>query len=285
MSNRIVITGAAGQVGRFLTARATAEGRAVLALNSAQWNIADPAAAPALSSDDVVVNCAAYTNVDGAEAAPADARAVNATGPANVARACAAAGARLIHISTDYVFGGDTDRGPGRPYELDDPADPVNVYGASKLDGERAVAEALPTATVVRTSWVYTGGSGNDFVAVMAGKARAGQAVDVVDDQVGSPTYTGDLVAALLQIVDERPAAPLLHAGNGGEASRFDQARAVYAAVGADPDLVRPVGSGAHPRPAARPSYSALAHGQSERAGLRPLPPWQDAVARALAGA
>lgn len=255
----------------------------MLALNSAQWNIADPVAAPVLNSGDVVVNCAAYTNVDGAEAAPDDAHAVNATGPANVARACAQAGARLIHISTDYVFGGDAQRGPGRPYELDDPVDPVNVYGRSKLDGERAVAAALPTATVVRTSWVYTGGDGNDFAAVMAGKARAGQAVDVVDDQIGSPTYTGDLVAALLQIIDERLEAPLLHAGNAGEASRFEQARAVYAAVGADPELVRPVGSGAHPRPAARPAYSALAGQQSERAGLRPLPPWRDAVARALA--
>ena len=256
----------------------------MLALDSAQWNIADPAAAPALTSADVVVNCAAYTNVDGAEQDPETAHAVNATGAGHVARACAAAGARLLHISTDYVFSGDFGGGSARPYELDDTTDPLNVYGRSKLAGEHAVAAALPTATVVRTSWVYTGAAaGSDFAAVMARKAREGQAVDVVSDQVGSPTYTGDLVAALLQIIDDDVQAPLLHAANGGAGSRYEQARAVYAAVGADPELVRPVGTDAHPRPAERPSYSALGAGQSERAGLRPLPSWADAVARALA--
>lgn len=202
-----------------------------------------------------------------------------------MARACAAAGARLIHISTDYVFGGDTDRGPGRPYELDDPADPVNVYGASKLDGERAVAEALPTATVVRTSWVYTGGSGNDFVAVMAARRRQARPSTSSTTRSARPPTPATWWPRCCRSSTSGRRRRCCIAGNGGEASRFDQARAVYAAVGADPDLVRPVGSGAHPRPAARPSYSALAHGQSEWAGLRPLPPWRDAVARALAGA
>ena len=121
------------------------------------------------------------------------------------------------------------------------------MYGATKLAGETAVLAALPAATVVRTSWVYTGGSGNDFAAVMAAKARAGARVDVVDDQIGTPTYVGDLVAALLQIADHPVSAPIVHAANTGVGSRFDQARAVYAVVGADQDLVRPVSSAAAP--------------------------------------
>ncbi|OBF27954.1 dTDP-4-dehydrorhamnose reductase [Mycobacterium sp. ACS4331] len=285
MSERIVITGAAGQVGSFLARRAEREGRRVLALTSAQWDITDPSAAPELTSGDVVVNCAAMTNVDAAEGDPDRAFAVNGTGAGHVARACARAGAHVVHISTDYVFSGDFgDAGP-RPYEPDDVTSPLSVYGHSKLAGEHAVLEAAPTATVVRTSWVYTGADGSDFAAVMARRARAGEGAEVVDDQTGSPTYTGDLVTALLQIVDDGLEGCVLHAANGGAASRYEQARAVYAAVGADPDLVRPVSTDRFPRPAARPTYSALGSRLSTAAGLAALRPWPDAVDQALAEA
>jgi len=281
MPSRIVITGAGGQVGRFLAAEAAREGRDVLALTSREWDITDAgAAARFVARGDVVVNCAAYTAVDAAESDVARAHAVNAVGAGNVARACARAGARLIHISTDYVFSGSF-AGRPRPYDLDDPTGPLSVYGLSKLAGERAVHDELPDAHVVRTSWVYTG-EGSDFVAAMRRLAGGEGPVDVVADQVGSPTYVADLVGALLQIADAGITAPLLHAANAGAASRFEQARAVFEDIGADPARVRPAGTHEHPRPARRPPYSALSAHQSAQAGLTPLRPWRDALADAL---
>jgi dTDP-4-dehydrorhamnose reductase len=228
---------------------------------------------------DVVVNCAAMTNVDAAEADPDGAHLINAVGPGNLARACARAGARLVHVSTDYVFSGDHDR----PYEIADPTGPLSVYGRTKLDGEHAVLSALPDAHVVRTSWVYTGGDGTDFVAVMRRLAATDRVIDVVDDQTGAPTYARDLVAALLEIVAGDIRAPILHASNVGAVSRFEQARAVFDQLGADPDRVRPVSTAAVPRPAHRPVYSVLSMEDSTRAGLTALRPWREALAEALA--
>jgi dTDP-4-dehydrorhamnose reductase len=282
VADRIVITGAAGQVGRFLADEASRQGREVLACASSQWDITDPGAAERIvEPGDIVVNCAAYTAVDAAETDEARAHAVNAAGAGNVARACAQVGARLIHVSTDYVFGGAFPAGP-RPYEIDDPTGPRSVYGRTKLAGEQAVHAALPEAHVVRTSWVYTA-AGSDFVATMRRLAAGDGPVSVVADQIGSPTYVADLVAALLQVADGGIAAPLLHAANGGAVSRFEQARAVFEGIGADPQRVQPVGSDQHPRPAPRPPYSALSARQSAAAGLTPLRPWRDALAAALA--
>ena len=278
-----MITGAAGQLGRCLAARAVTVDRRVRGYSSTRWDIADPATTPVLSADDVVINCAAYTNVDAAESDEQRAFRVNATGAGNVARACADAGARLIHISTDYVFDGDFGAAAVRPYEPGDVVGPLNAYGRSKLAGERAVLAALPSAAVVRTSWLYTGDSGHDFVAVMARKAAAGEPVEVVDDQIGSPTYVADLADALLQLVDGDRIAGLWHAANAGAVSRFEQARAVFGAVGADPELVRPVGSDRMPRPARRPPYSALGSRAWAAAGLAPLRSWSVALADAVA--
>jgi dTDP-4-dehydrorhamnose reductase len=287
MSGRLVITGAGGQLGSCLSALATDQGRDVLSFTSSQWDITDPAAAQRIIGDgDVVINCAAYTNVDGAESDEAGAYAVNAAGPEHIARACAHVGARLIHVSTDYVFSGDFGAGEPRPYEPGDETDPRGVYARSKLAGERAVLAALPEASegiVVRTAWVYTGGTGKDFVAVMRRLAAGDGPVDVVDDQTGSPTYVADLAAALLQVADDRVPGPILHAANGGEVSRFGQARAVFEECGADPDRVRPVGTAQFPRPAPRPAYSALGGRQSAAAGLAPLRPWRAALVAALA--
>ena len=278
-----MISGAGGQVGRCLADRAARDGRDVLALTSTQWDITDAAAAEAIvQPGDVVVNCAAYTDVDGAEADERAAFAVNAAGPGHVAAACARAGARLIHLSTDYVFSGDFGGAPPHPYEVGDATGPLSVYGRTKLAGEDAVLAAAPDAAVVRTAWVYTGAR-RDFVAIMAGLAAGGEPVQVVDDQVGSPTYVGDLVEALLELVDTPPAARLLNAANTGAVSRYEQARAVFTAVGADPDRVRPVSSAEMPRPAARPSYSALSGAESARAGLAPLRDWRTALDAALA--
>ncbi|MDT5197664.1 MAG: dTDP-4-dehydrorhamnose reductase [Mycobacterium sp.] len=285
MSQRIVIIGAGGLVGTVLAAQAAKRGRDVLALRSAECDVTDPAAVERhIDADDAVINCAAFTKVDEAEQAEARAWAVNATGAENVAHACARAGACLVHVSTDYVFSGDFGGAERRPYEIDDETGPLSVYGRSKLAGEFAVLSAMPDANVVRTSWIFSGGDGGDFVATTRRLAAGDGTVDVVADQIGSPTFVGDLVGALLEAADGTISEPVLHAANGGEASRFEQARAVFELLGADPARVRPIDTDRHPRPAPRPPYSALSGGRSAAAGLTPLRPWRDALASALAG-
>lgn len=282
MSSRIVITGAGGQLGSCLAALAADQGRELLALTSSQWNITDPAAAASIvKSGDVVINCAAYTNVDGAESDEAAAYAVNVAGPEHIAHACARAAAQFLHVSTDYVFNADSPS--AAPFEPTDDTSPQGVYGRSKRAGEVAVLAALPEAVVVRTAWVYTGGTGKDFVAVMRRLAAGDGPIDVVDDQTGSPTYVADLAAALLQIADFSVPGPILHAANEGAVSRFEQARAVFEECGADPSRVRPVSSDLNPRPAPRPTYSALSGRQSVAAGMTPLRPWRAALVAALA--
>ena len=255
----------------------------MLALTSSEWDITDPGAAERfISADDVVVNCAGYTKVDAAEADPDRAFVVNATGPEYVAHACARAGASLIHLSTDYVFSGDFGGGEPRPYDIDDQTGPLSVYGRSKLAGEFAVLTAMPDAHIVRTAWIYEGGDGSDFVAGIRRAASGTASIDVVADQIGSPTYVRDLCAALLQVAAGSISEPVLHAANTGAASRFEQAQAIFEELGADPSRVRPVGSDEHPRPAPRPRYSALSDVKSAAAGLTPLRPWRVALAEAL---
>lgn len=275
VSGRLVVTGAGGQVGRELLRLApAARGFARSALD-----ITDSAAVRSvLAPGDVVVNCAAYTAVDRAETETETAFAGNATGPAVLAAACAAVDARLIHLSTDYVFAGTC----RRPYDTTDPTGPSSVYGRSKLAGEREVLAHCPNAHVVRTAWVYAGRDG-DFVATMRRLERERDTVDVVDDEVGSPTYAADLAGALLELVTRPDAARVLHATNSGAASRFDLARAVFTLVGADPDRVRPCDSSRFPRPARRPAYSVLSPRSWDASGLTPLRDWRTALRQALA--
>ncbi|WP_040797970.1 dTDP-4-dehydrorhamnose reductase [Nocardia higoensis] len=273
-SARLVVTGAGGQVGRQLTRLAPH----AFGYTRAQLDITDADAVRAvLAPGDVVVNCAAYTAVDRAESEPGAAFAINGTGPAVLAAACAEAGAHLIHLSTDYVFAGEHDT----PYETDDDTGPATVYGRSKLAGERAVLELAPAAHVVRTAWVYTGDSG-DFVATMRRLESERPTVDVVDDQIGSPTFAADLAAGLLELAATPTAPRILHATNAGTASWFDLARAVFAELGADPERVRPCDSTAFPRPAARPAYSVLSGRAWRAAGLTPLRDWREALHAAL---
>jgi dTDP-4-dehydrorhamnose reductase len=279
----MLVTGAGGQVGRLLAVQAGASGYEVAALAHRELDITDPAAvADVVRAGDVVVNCAAFTNVDASESEPEAAWAINERGPAIVAGTCARAGAHLVHISTDYVFSGHFGAGAPRPYDLDDPTGPLGVYGKSKLAGEQAVLAVLPDAHVVRTSWVYTGADGSDFVAVMRRLAAGDRQIEVVDDQTGSPTYVADLVTALLQVAAGGVRPGILHAANAGAVSRYEQARAVFSDVGADPARVSPVSTAASGRPAPRPVYSALSMAGSARAGLTPLRGWREALAEAL---
>ncbi|KDE98600.1 dTDP-4-dehydrorhamnose reductase [Mycolicibacterium aromaticivorans JS19b1 = JCM 16368] len=285
MVARIVITGAGGQVGTFLAGEAARRGIEASALTHQECDITDPAAVERfIAASDLVVNCAAIANVDAAEADRDTAYAVNATGAQNVAHACARVGAPLVHISTDYVFSGEPVDGRQRhPYDVGDEAAPLGVYGRTKLAGEVAVLAAMPDAHIVRTSWVYTGAAGTDFVAVMRRRAGTGETADAVDDQIGSPTYVKDLADAIFEIGEGRIREPILHVANEGACTRLELARAVFTELGADPQRIRPVSTAQAGRPAPRPAYSALSMELSVRAGLTPPRPWREALAEALA--
>ena len=276
---RWLITGAGGQLGTDL--RAALAGEDVHPLRRADLDIADAAAVAGVIAHvrpDVVVNAAAYTAVDAAESDEDAAYRVNATGPAVLAAALSGTAARLIHVSTDYVFGGDA----SRPYEVDDSTGPKSAYGRTKLAGEIAVGELLPEASyVVRTAWVY-GATGGNFVKTMARLERSRDTVDVVDDQRGSPTWSADLARALVELGRSAARPGLYHCTNGGDTTWFGLAQAIFEEVGADPGRVRPTTTEAFPRPAPRPAYAVLSDAAWRAAGLTALPPWRDALRRAF---
>jgi dTDP-4-dehydrorhamnose reductase len=252
-------------------------------LSSADWDITRGRVPDGvIAAGDTVINCAAYTAVDAAETDEDRAYAVNAEGAARVAQACREVGARMIHISTDYVFSGEFGGGGPRPYRPGDVTAPTGVYARTKFAGEQAVHDVLPTAQVVRTAWVYTGVNG-DFVGVMRRLAAGAGPVRVVTDQTGSPTYAADLAAALLDLVASDVEDPILHAAGGGVVNRFDWAKAVFELVGADTSRLQPCLSVDFPTAAPRPAYTALDSDHWAAAGLAPLRPWRDALAEALA--
>ena len=201
---------------------------------------------------DLVVNCAAYTDVDGCEIDRDRARRVNAEGAENAARAAAAAGCPIVHVSTDFVFDGRK----GAPYSEDDPPSPLSEYGRSKYDGERRVAAATPEHLIVRTSWLYGPGRGN-FVDSIRARARNGGTLRVVDDQFGSPTYVADLARALHHLV-LRNARGLVHFANAGACSRYALAQAVLSVSGMSHVRLEPIRTDEAGRIAIRPAYAAL---------------------------
>jgi dTDP-4-dehydrorhamnose reductase len=227
------------------------------------------------SSAQLVVNCAAYTNVDRAETEPARAFAVNAAGAGNVARAAAKVGATLLHISTDYVFDG-TQR---RPYREDDPLSPLGVYAKSKLAGEQQVADAHGRHYIVRTGELY-GAHGRNFFDVILERARKGAPLRVVDDQIVAPTWTRELALQLALLLDQ--AAPgLYHATAAGEVSWFHAAREALRITRVEAQVER-VSTASYGSPTPRPHYSVLAHDALEQLGLYRMRPWQVALAEWL---
>ncbi|MYS94539.1 MULTISPECIES: dTDP-4-dehydrorhamnose reductase [Streptomyces] len=281
---RWLITGAGGMLGHDVVEELTRRGEEVVGLDRAALDITRPGTVETAVRDhrpDLVVNCAAYTAVDDAESDEARALEINGDGPRLLARACAAHGARMIHVSTDYVFSGEART---TPYPEDHPTGPRTAYGRTKLAGERAVLEELPGASaVVRTAWLY-GVHGANFVRTMIGLEARRDTLDVVDDQRGQPTWSADVAERIADLgVRLGPDAHgVFHATNSGEATWYELAREVFALVGADPDRVRPTTSAAFPRPAPRPAYSALAHRRWQEIGL-PLPrDWRSALHEAL---
>ncbi|TDE15912.1 dTDP-4-dehydrorhamnose reductase [Jiangella asiatica] len=274
---RWLVTGAAGMLGHDLVTLLTERDMKVTAARRDQLDVTDAAAVDdAVSGHDVVVNAAAWTDVDAAESDETAAFAVNGTAPGLLAAACARHGARLVHVSTDYVFDGQA----SEPYPEDAPTAPRSAYGRTKLAGERAVLSGLPDAVVVRTAWLY-GQHGRNFVATMARLAASRDHVDVVDDQRGQPTWSHDLAQRVVELIDAGAPGGAYHATNSGSTTWFGLARAVFTHLGLDPSRVRPTTTEAFPRPAPRPAYSVLGHDGWARAGLGPMRPWEDALAAA----
>lgn len=218
---------------------------------------------------DVVVNCAAFTAVDDAEAHESAAFAVNAVGAGNLARAAYRSGARIVHISTDYVFGGSA----SSPYPEDGALAPRSAYGRTKGAGEWAVRAECPDHLVVRTAWLY-GAGGACFPRTIARVATERGGLDVVDDQVGQPTWTADLADLIGRLVAVHAPSGVYHGTSSGQVSWHGFAREIVAAVGLDPQIVRATTSAAFQRPAVRPSYSVLGHGALDALGVAPIGDW-----------
>jgi dTDP-4-dehydrorhamnose reductase len=278
---RWLVTGAGGMLGTDLVAALTSRGEPVTVMDRASLDVTDAVAvADAIAGyrPDVVVNCAAWTAVDDAEASEEQALAVNAGGAANLAAACAGLGARLVQVSTDYVFAGEA----GRPYAEGDVPAPRTAYGRTKLAGERAVLGRLPgSGYIVRTAWLY-GAHGPSFVRTMIRLEGQRPTVDVVDDQHGQPTWTVDVARQVIALVHSTAAPGIYHATSSGQTTWFGLAREIFGLLGADPSRVRPIPSSALPRPAPRPAYSVLGRRAWAAAGIAPIGEWQTALRHAF---
>ncbi len=270
-----LVTGAAGMLGVDLVGALRDRRETVTACTHADLDVTDPSAIEAIvGTHDVVVNLAAWTAVDAAEECEVDATLVNGTGPTYLAEACGRVGARMIQVSTDYVFPGTATE----PYPEDAPTDPVNAYGRSKRVAEVAVRGILPgSGFVVRTAWLY-GAHGANFVTTMARLAHDRPTLDVVADQLGQPTWTVDVAEKLIALIDADAPAGIYHATSTGQTTWCGLARAVFEELGLDPARVRATDSASFARPAPRPAYSVLGHSAFERVGLEPIRPWREAL-------
>lgn len=279
---RVLVTGSRGQLGSEFVTLLGERGDDVMGVDMPGIDITQPGSVASvfdLFNPDVVVNCAAWTAVDDAEAQEAAALAVNGEGPRVLAEACAARGAWLVQISTDYVFDGRATS----PYAEDAAPDPQGAYGRTKLAGELAVQSVLPDAHyIVRTAWLY-GVNGNNFVKTMLKLEKERDTVSVVTDQVGQPTYARDLARQIIELLDARPAASTFHGTNSGATSWFEFTQEIFRLAGADPARVLPTDSATFVRPAPRPSYSVLGHDAWAAAGLAPMRPWREALSAAFA--
>ncbi len=271
---RIAVTGAGGQLGRELVDAARAAGHDPVAVGHGRCDIAEPGAARRLVDEtrpDALVNCAAWNDVDGAESDADGAFRVNAVGPRLLAAACRAAGVRLCHVSTDFVFAGEG----SEPLHEWSPTGPLSVYGASKLAGEEEVRALCDDHRIVRTAWLF-GRDGPNFVRTMLRLAGERPELRVVADQHGSPTWTGHLAPALLRLL-ELEAPGTYHLSGGGGASRHELAAAVVELAGL-PAAVVPVGSAEFPLPARRPAHAVLDNRAWRLLGEPPLPAWREGL-------
>jgi dTDP-4-dehydrorhamnose reductase len=276
--SRILLLGAGGQLGTDL-AQAFA-GPDLVAVSRDALDVTDAGAtaeAVARHAAAVVLNATAFNRVDDAEADPGPAFAINAVAVHHLAWAATRIGARLVHFSTDYVFGA---AGPG-PFDEDAPPAPANAYGVSKLAGEHLVRSADPRHLVIRSTGLYgtagSRGKGGNFVETMLRLAREGRPIRVVADQVLTPTYTADLAAGVRRLLEADPPGGVYHLTNDGACSWFEFASRIFALTGHAPDLA-PTASAAYGAPARRPANSVLRNMRGASLGLAPLRPWPEAL-------
>jgi dTDP-4-dehydrorhamnose reductase len=275
---RILITGAGGMLGRDVSRAAATAGLDALPVDHQALDVTDADVVAEVvreASPDVVINCAAWTDVDGAESAPEAANRANRDGAANLAGAAASSGAWIVHMSSDYVFDGTR----SEPYVESDPVGPLSVYGRSKLDGELAVAQLAPEChTIVRSSWLF-GPAGNCFPKTILRLASEREELVVVDDQVGCPTFTGHLAGALVRLSAGDPLPGIVHVAAGGQCSWFELATEIVRAAELACE-VTPAKSADLARPAPRPAYSVL---RSERPDAPVLPDWREGLREFMA--
>ncbi|MEO3938354.1 dTDP-4-dehydrorhamnose reductase [Dermatophilaceae bacterium Soc4.6] len=275
---RILVTGGAGMLGRDLDDVLRTAGHEVTLTTRSDLDITSAdACAQAVTGHDAVVNAAAWTAVDDAETHESEAFTANATGAATLATASARAGARLVQVSTDYVFDGTATT----PYAEDAPLAPISAYGRTKAAGEWAVRAICPDALVVRTAWLY-GEHGPSFVRTMARLSTQHPTLSVVDDQRGQPTWTRDLAEGIERLLSAGAPAGTYHGTAQGETTWWGLTREMFTLLGLDPERVATTTTAAFPRPAPRPAYSVLGHDAWARAGVEPLPPWRASLARSV---
>lgn len=275
---RFLVTGVKGQLGHDVMEELALRGHEGVGVDVEEMDITDAQATSRVTAEarvDGVIHCAAYTAVDKAEDEPKICIKVNAEGTENIAKVCKELDLPMMYISTDYVFGGEGER----PWEPEDPCDPLNVYGQSKYLGELAVQKYLERYYIVRIAWVF-GVSGNNFIKAMLNKAKTTQKVSVVSDQVGSPTYTRDLAVLLVDMM-ETDRYGIYHATNEGICNWYEFAKEIFAQARI-PMEVTPITADEYPAKAKRPHNSRMEKGKLDAEGFRRLPPWQDALKRYL---
>ena len=273
---KILVTGVNGQLGHDVIKTLRARNIDCIGADIEDFDITDGAAVRQFitaCAPDAVIHCSAFTAVDKAEEEPLLCERVNAEGPRNIARVCRDLGAKMMYISTDYVYPGTGDT----PYREDDSTGPISVYGRTKLQGEKAVQEELERCFIVRISWVF-GINGNNFVKTMLRLAESREEVSVVDDQVGSPTYTADLAPLLCDMILTDKYG-IYHATNEGFCSWAEFAAEIFQLAGL-PTRVKPISTAEYPAKAPRPQNSRMSKDKLEKNGFSRLPCWQDALKR-----
>jgi dTDP-4-dehydrorhamnose reductase len=274
--NQILLLGGSGILGSEVLRRIDLDGYDYVAPTSTDLDIRDKEQLFKYVSElkpSWIINCAAWTNVDGAESSFEEAIEINSKAVGNLGTAAGLFGCKVIHISTDYVFDGES----SKPYDENSPVKPVNKYGESKLEGENALLAVAPDSYVIRTSWLY-GASGKNFVKTIAGKAIQNEEARVVNDQVGSPTSARDPAGAIMSIVSNQPGPGIYHYSNDGSCSWFELAQRIYERVGANPSLVFPISSDSLNLIAKRPRYSLLSKEKWKSLGLTEVPRWEDSL-------
>ena len=276
---KVLVTGVKGQLGYDVVKECEKRGIEAIGVDVEEMDITDAAACERVITEakaDAVIHCAAYTAVDAAEDNEDLCRKVNAEGTRNIAEVCRKLDIKMMYFSTDYVFNGQGER----PWEPDDPREPLNVYGQTKYEGELAVQELLEKYFIVRIAWVF-GVNGKNFIKTMLRLGKERGAVSVVDDQIGSPTYTYDLARLVVDMI-QTDRYGIYHATNEGLCSWYEFACQIFKAAGMNQVKVTPVDSTAFPAKAKRPYNSRMDKSKLAENGFEPLPSWKDALERYL---